>query len=175
MPNLPSPARLAALGEAVNSVVPAAAFGFTRRMEDGRTSIFHIYPQGLGEWILADDLVPTLVLPSSDEAQQSDLAALTLDPNGAFERFLWRKPLATNAVFVDRRDRDASAVKRSERGGCAEKSPRPVGKLVLVAPAAPSQQLSNEEIYRPRPPATHGASRALSPLRQSDKGGTRQR
>ena len=88
MPSLPSPARLAALGEAVNSVVPAAAFGFTRRMEDGRTSIFHIYPQGLGEWILADDLVPTLVLPSSDEAQQSDLAALTLDPNGAFERFL---------------------------------------------------------------------------------------
>jgi transcriptional regulator with GAF, ATPase, and Fis domain len=88
MANFPSQARLAALGEAVNSIVPAAAFGFTRRMDDGRVSIFHIYPQGLGEWLVTDDLMPKLVAPSSDEAQQADLAALTLDPNGAFERFL---------------------------------------------------------------------------------------
>jgi transcriptional regulator with GAF, ATPase, and Fis domain len=88
MGNLCSRTRLTALGEAVNAIVPAAAFGFTRRLDDGRVSIFHVYEHGLGEWIVADDLVPTLVRPSSDEAQQSDLAALTLHPNGAFERFL---------------------------------------------------------------------------------------
>jgi len=88
MANLPSRARLTALGEAVNAIVPAAAFGFTRRVDEGRASIFHVYPQGLGEWILPEDLVPTVVRPSSDEAQQSDLAALILDPSGAFERFL---------------------------------------------------------------------------------------
>ena len=88
MANLPSPARLTALGEAVNAIVPAVAFGFTRPIDDGRVSIFHAYEQGLGEWIVADDLVPALVRPSSDGPQQSDLAALTLDPNGAVERFL---------------------------------------------------------------------------------------
>src|SRR5262245_49065554 len=88
MASFPSDARLKALGETVNAIVPAAAFGFTRPVHEGRASIFHIYPQGLGEWILPDDLVPKVVLPSPDEARQSDLAALTLDPNGAVERFL---------------------------------------------------------------------------------------
>jgi transcriptional regulator with GAF, ATPase, and Fis domain len=80
--------RLAALGDAVNGILPAAAFGFSRRLENGRTSIVHKYLQGSGEFVLSHEAVPEVVLPTAGPARHSDLASLTIDPAGAFERFL---------------------------------------------------------------------------------------
>jgi len=57
MSSFPSRARLAALGEAVHAIVPAAAFGCTRSVDERRSSIFHVYPQGSSEWILSNDAI----------------------------------------------------------------------------------------------------------------------
>jgi transcriptional regulator with GAF, ATPase, and Fis domain len=88
MSSFPSRARLAALGEAVHAIVPAAAFGFTRRVDERCSSIFHVYPQGSGEWILSNEAIPSLVIPSAAATVSDTLTSLTIDPAGALERFL---------------------------------------------------------------------------------------
>jgi transcriptional regulator with GAF, ATPase, and Fis domain len=88
MLDLPSRARLAAVSQAVNAVMPAAAFGFTRALDSERTSVLHVYPTGLGEWVVPVTLVPELFRPELSGPRQADLATLTLDPAGAVERFL---------------------------------------------------------------------------------------
>lgn len=45
---IPSRKGLAALTKAANAVVPSAALGFSRSLDDGRVSVLHFSPHGIG-------------------------------------------------------------------------------------------------------------------------------
>src|SRR5262245_33413038 len=74
----PSRKGLAALTGAINAVVPAATLGFTRKLDETSASILCSYPYGLGEYVLAADNVPELLLPVGDPLRQN---AITTQPN----------------------------------------------------------------------------------------------
>src|SRR5262245_20668384 len=74
----PSRKSLAALTGAINAVVPAATIGLTRKLDKTSASILYSYPYGLGEYVLAANDLPELLLPVGDHLRQS---AVTVQPN----------------------------------------------------------------------------------------------
>ena len=87
-------ARLAEVFAAAKAIVPVSTIGFTRRIDASRVSVLHVYEQGLGEWVVANEAVPRVVLPSSDKPRGAEMPDLILDPAGAVERYLFDQGVA---------------------------------------------------------------------------------
>jgi transcriptional regulator with GAF, ATPase, and Fis domain len=86
MIDLPSRRDLAALTDAVNGVVPAAAVGFVRRYDAHRIGVLHSTRHGMGEFVLDDADVPEVLRPSSARPQQVE--ASSANAGATLERFL---------------------------------------------------------------------------------------
>ena len=88
MREIPSRNSLAQLTDAVQTLAPAAAVGFSRRVANDRVSVFYSYPFGIGEFVLAAaDMLGALV-PDGVDAGIADEASLQKHRTRAAEAFL---------------------------------------------------------------------------------------
>jgi transcriptional regulator with GAF, ATPase, and Fis domain len=85
---LPTRTSLAELTRAAGAVVPVAALGFVRPIDDHRVSVVYSYPHGIGEYVLPGSEVPEPLRSSTAGLHQSDAAQLVSKPQGAMEWFL---------------------------------------------------------------------------------------
>ena len=89
MLEIPRRDSLDGLRAAADAIATTSALGFARALADGTVSVLYTYAYGVGEWVLAPDLLPDVLLPSSDAFAEMDRPALDARRGtGAVEAFL---------------------------------------------------------------------------------------
>jgi transcriptional regulator with GAF, ATPase, and Fis domain len=85
MSGIPSRDNLSAIAASTAGIGPGVAFGLCRAIDDSRASLVLCYGQGLSEWVLAQDRLPSALQLTGGDPRQSAVSALA-EP--AIEQFL---------------------------------------------------------------------------------------